>query len=84
MLEPRLVQLGRKLYGDIYQVLERLKEGERVVASANFLIDAESKIQGAVKSFEGDESRRGDKSARRRIGERYCHTMEAAKIREET
>jgi Cu(I)/Ag(I) efflux system membrane fusion protein len=29
-----------------------LKEGERVVASANFLIDAESKIQGAVKDFE--------------------------------
>jgi Cu(I)/Ag(I) efflux system membrane fusion protein len=28
-----------------------LKEGERVVASANFLIDAESKIQGALKSW---------------------------------
>ena len=44
-LEPRLVQLGRK-YGDIYEVLDGLKEGERVVASANFLIDAESKVQG--------------------------------------
>lgn len=50
-LEPRLVQLGRK-YGDIYEVLDGLKDGERVVASANFLIDAESKVQGAVKSFE--------------------------------
>ena len=50
-LEPRLVQLGRK-YGDLYEVLDGLKEGERVVASANFLIDAESKVQGAVKSFE--------------------------------
>ena len=50
-LEPRLVQLGRK-YGDIYEVLNGLKDGERVVASANFLIDAESKVQGAVKSFE--------------------------------
>jgi Cu(I)/Ag(I) efflux system membrane fusion protein len=50
-LEPRFVQLGRK-YGDIYQVLEGLQDGERVVASANFLIDAESKVQGAVKSFE--------------------------------
>jgi RND family efflux transporter MFP subunit len=50
-LEPRAVQLGRK-YGDIYEVLDGLKEGERVVASANFLIDAESKVQGAVKSFE--------------------------------
>src|SRR4030095_1440462 len=50
-LEPRPVQLGRK-YGDIYEVLDGLKEGERVVASANFLIDAESKVHGAVKSFE--------------------------------
>ena len=50
-LEPRLVQLGRK-YGDIYQVLDGLTAGERVVTSANFLIDAESKVQGAVKSFE--------------------------------
>ena len=50
-LEPRAVQLGRK-YGDIYEVQSGLKEGERVVASANFLIDAESKVQGAVKSFE--------------------------------
>ena len=50
-LEPRPVQLGKK-YGEIYEVLDGLKAGERVVASANFLIDAESKVQGAVKSFE--------------------------------
>ena len=50
-LEPRPVQLGRK-FGDLYEVLDGMKEGERVVASANFLIDAESKVQGAVKSFE--------------------------------
>jgi Cu(I)/Ag(I) efflux system membrane fusion protein len=50
-LEPRQVQLGRK-YAELYEVLEGVEEGERVVASANFLIDAESKVQGAVKSFE--------------------------------
>jgi Cu(I)/Ag(I) efflux system membrane fusion protein len=50
-LEPRIVQLGAK-YGDVYAVDSGLKEGERVVASANFLIDAESKIQGALKDFE--------------------------------
>ncbi|MEA3186452.1 MAG: rane fusion protein copper/silver efflux system [Chthoniobacter sp.] len=50
-LEPRLVALGRK-FGDDYEVQGGLEEGERVVASANFLIDAESKVQGAVKSFE--------------------------------
>src|SRR6184192_4289425 len=50
-LEPRIVQIGGK-YGDVYAVNSGLKEGERVVASANFLIDAESKIQGALKDFE--------------------------------
>jgi len=50
-LEPRIVQLGTK-YGDIYEVKSGLQENERVVASANFLIDAESKVQGALKAFE--------------------------------
>ena len=50
-LEPRAVQLGEK-YGDRYEVKEGLSEGERVVSSANFLIDAEAKVQGALKSFE--------------------------------
>jgi Cu(I)/Ag(I) efflux system membrane fusion protein len=49
-LEPRPVLMGRK-YGERYEVKAGLKEGERVVASANFLIDAESKVQGAVKDF---------------------------------
>lgn len=49
-LEPRLVELGRK-YGDVYEVRNGLKEGERVVASGNFLIDAEAKVQGALKSW---------------------------------
>lgn len=51
-LEPRAVSLGDK-YGDRYEVRTGLSEGERVVASANFLIDAEAKVQGALKSFEG-------------------------------
>jgi len=50
-LEPRIVELGTK-YGDIYEVKSGLKENERVVASANFLIDAESKVQGALRGFE--------------------------------
>ena len=53
-LEPRLVQLGAK-YGDIYEVQSGLQEGERVVSSANFLIDAESKVQGALKDFEQEK-----------------------------
>jgi membrane fusion protein, copper/silver efflux system len=49
-LEPRLVELGRK-YGEAYEVRGGLKESERVVASGNFLIDAEAKVQGALKSW---------------------------------
>jgi Cu(I)/Ag(I) efflux system membrane fusion protein len=52
-LEPRVVQLGTK-YGDIYEVQSGLQENERVVASANFLIDAESKVQGALRGFDED------------------------------
>jgi RND family efflux transporter MFP subunit len=61
-LEPRPVQLGGK-FGDIYEVKSGLAEGERVVASANFLIDAESKVQGAVKSFEEPPTADPEKSA---------------------
>jgi len=49
-LEPRYVELGRK-YGDFYEVKSGLRENERVVTSANFLIDAEAKVQGALKSW---------------------------------
>jgi Cu(I)/Ag(I) efflux system membrane fusion protein len=49
-LEPRFVELGRK-FGDVYEIRSGLKEGERVVTSANFLIDAEAKVQGALKSW---------------------------------
>lgn len=49
-LAPRFVELGGK-YGDFYEVRSGLKENERVVTSANFLIDAEAKVQGALKSW---------------------------------
>ena len=32
-------------FGDRYQVLEGLKEGDPIVTSANFLIDSESRIR---------------------------------------
>jgi len=49
-LQPRYIELGRK-YGDFFEVKSGLKEGERVVDSANFLIDAEAQVQGALKSW---------------------------------
>jgi Cu(I)/Ag(I) efflux system membrane fusion protein/cobalt-zinc-cadmium efflux system membrane fusion protein len=49
-LEPRDVQLGPQA-GEEYVVLKGLKAGERIVTSANFLIDSESQLQAAIGSF---------------------------------
>lgn len=46
-MEPREVKLGAKA-GDFFEVIDGVKEGERVVTSANFLIDSESKLKEAV------------------------------------
>jgi hypothetical protein len=58
-LEPRFIRVGRSFSqadtnGETSydEVLEGLSEGERVVSSANFLIDAESRIQGALKTWD--------------------------------
>jgi membrane fusion protein, copper/silver efflux system len=49
-LEPHEVQLGSEAGGQ-YIVLKGLKAGERIVTSANFLIDSESQLQAALGSF---------------------------------
>ncbi len=49
-LEPRDVLLGPQA-GDQYIVLKGLKAGERIVTSANFLVDSESQLQAAIGSF---------------------------------
>jgi membrane fusion protein, copper/silver efflux system len=43
--ESRHIQVGSKVQG-YYEVLSGLREGEKVVTSANFLIDSESKLSG--------------------------------------
>jgi Cu(I)/Ag(I) efflux system membrane fusion protein len=43
---PYPVKLGRRSQDDV-EVLEGLKEGDRIVTSANFLLDAESKLASA-------------------------------------
>jgi len=49
--EPRPVKLGQR-GGEFVQVLEGLREGEMVVSSANFLIDAESNLKAALGSMQ--------------------------------
>jgi Cu(I)/Ag(I) efflux system membrane fusion protein len=45
--EPREVKVGAKV-DNYYEVISGLKAGERVVTSANFLIDSESKLKEAM------------------------------------
>jgi membrane fusion protein, copper/silver efflux system len=49
-LTPSEVTLGPRA-GDYYSVLKGLKAGEKIVTSANFLIDSESQLQAALGSF---------------------------------
>jgi Cu(I)/Ag(I) efflux system membrane fusion protein/cobalt-zinc-cadmium efflux system membrane fusion protein len=49
-LEPHEVQLGARA-GEDFIVLKGLKEGDRIITSANFLIDSESQLQAALGSF---------------------------------
>lgn len=49
-LEPRQIETGLRA-GDNFVVLKGLKAGERIVASANFLIDSESQLQAALGQF---------------------------------
>ena len=49
-LEPREIQLGARV-GDNFIVLRGVKEGEKIITSANFLIDSESQLQAALGTF---------------------------------
>lgn len=49
-LEPRDVQLGPRV-DDKFIVEKGLKAGERIVTSANFLIDSESQLEAALGAF---------------------------------
>jgi membrane fusion protein, copper/silver efflux system len=69
-LEPRYVRTGRSFTQTdgttdttYEEVLDGLTEGERVVSSANFLIDAESRIQGALKTWQEPSEERSKKSS---------------------
>jgi Cu(I)/Ag(I) efflux system membrane fusion protein len=50
--EPRSVRLGSRS-DDYVEVLQGLQEGEQVVTSANFLIDAESNLKAALSGMGG-------------------------------
>ena len=49
-LEPRTIETGPQL-DDSIVVLKGLKPGDRVVSSANFLVDSEAQLQGALGAY---------------------------------
>ena len=51
-LAPVEVTLGERS-GDYYEVLSGLKPGDRVVTSANFLVDSESSLKAALQAVAG-------------------------------
>jgi Cu(I)/Ag(I) efflux system membrane fusion protein len=52
--EPRPVKVGVR--GDGYtEITEGISEGDRIVVSANFLIDAESNLKAALRVFTDGE-----------------------------
>ena len=51
---PREVKVGAEA-GDYYQILEGVKEGEKVVTSAQFLIDSESNLRTAISMMQEPE-----------------------------
>jgi Cu(I)/Ag(I) efflux system membrane fusion protein len=52
--EPRPVKLGRRGDGHV-EIVEGLQQGEEIVTTATFLIDAESNLQSALKTFTEQE-----------------------------
>jgi multidrug efflux pump subunit AcrA (membrane-fusion protein) len=50
VLQPRVVQVGLQL-DDSVIVLSGLRAGDRVVSSANFLVDSEAQLQAALGAF---------------------------------
>ena len=54
--EPREVKLGRRGDGMV-AITEGISEGDRVVVSANFLIDAESNLKAALGGFTPPEAK---------------------------
>ncbi len=72
-MQIRKVELGQKI-DEYYEVLRGLNEGETVVSRANFLIDAESKIQAAIATW-------GEKPS---VGEEPVYEMRLEKEPEQT
>src|SRR5207253_1276267 len=51
VFEPRNVKIGRRV-GDSVEILEGLKEGDRVATGAAFFLDSESQLRASLQGYE--------------------------------
>src|SRR6266487_352525 len=49
--EPRTITIGPRSENNMYQVLNGLSEGERVVTSGQFMLDSESQLREAIQKM---------------------------------
>lgn len=56
-MDIRAIEVGVEA-DDVYEVLRGLEPGDRVVTAANFLVDAESQVQGAIATWESETTER--------------------------
>lgn len=59
-IEPREVNVGQEANG-YYELLSGIKDGEKVVTSAQFLVDSESRLKAAM-SKTGEKPKKGGKT----------------------
>jgi Cu(I)/Ag(I) efflux system membrane fusion protein len=52
-LEPREVKIGAQT-DDYYEILDGLREGEKVVTRALFMVDSESQLKAAISGMTGE------------------------------
>jgi Cu(I)/Ag(I) efflux system membrane fusion protein len=74
---PVAIKISPIQFGDCYQVLEGLKEGDPIVTSANFLVDSESRIRvgnGEMAGMDhGDHGKSGE-TPKTPVGEKGMDT----------
>ena len=61
--DPRTVVLGPESEHDMVEVISGLQEGERIVASGQFMLDSESQLREAIQKMSGAARRRTTSSA---------------------
>jgi hypothetical protein len=68
VFEPRRVQIGWRS-GDRFEIVDGLKEGERVVVDGTFLVDSESRLKPAAPQLDNKSAEPKNPSKASMIGQ---------------